>query len=1216
MRRLVNGIYQTKDQDKINELFSFLSGKPKCFDSLLDLCFSICIDQYPSDLVRAAFKTVIDWAENEGDNLDFSDRLLVTELDFRTNSSIEKTEKWFKKLEQPKLYKHGLYGQWKNLSPFIDRIRFNRLLAAQGQNQDPLKVVPNESDQKYTGNVLFERGVTRFSSIWGRAWAGEQLSPSFIVQEIKPSFELMRKPYSQTRDWTGWYEFEAAAVDYFNFAIRATSQHGHDCIQALAGAFIEDWDRRYWPTGWRREIAFTLYKEGYSRNGLVSVLDQIEKEIPDFDEIHSKISEYYELAIVWSKIGEPDRAARLVPKIFMGSFGIYHRKDRQFSHWVSWLAKFTTQHPDLAYDDICRFSSALVSLEQSGNGRGTQEAGRDLLAVVTCWNLQYGLKLLSWLFNQKGLHYAPGLTGLLSGMLARSNPSFREISTTIRKLLIPFEEYNPSNLSKQFVSLYGMLPCRGENEEIEKLITAVKTHSLPSNRYSWLEGIALGAREAGIDNSEYASIAISTPQEKHVTSEPSLKLKTGEKLTDEEAQLKVNSVESLFKLVRSVESVEYFRWVNLVQPFLKTMDAIQLDELHKLLQPFNPDNNVVSSITGELSKRGEVDRAIKLLEDLIENSDAKGWDLHWDGGSRQAIFKTLVEIDSKEWRPKALSSLVDDYISEYRYPSSLIWNLEEIVDILFEDKDVLPVWREIVDHVYQLDDFDQSSTPPALQDSHEDPSDSSLLIQFSFDMFDVGIPELAHMAHQAIVEFSIVEENWPEIHQQIAKRINKVGLTQIKVMSLLNSLANDCEGFVSQFITEISSLCASENFSVRMLALNLSNKLEVEGSLPPNERSKLPLVYELELPKFENRKEAIPFSAMRPGETLPDINDPIELLRPLTSEAKLVAKMANLPFENLAFRASELMKTLIPEGEWNKQAEEAYRKWMEGFGLKLTYHRLRPKVAKLALSYVVSELIDGGRIPLQKQELYLLDAIFKRSDEFLLALNPTIRPECIVVPQARNREISHNHDEWLGDIEQAFSHFVISLNTGQEILGELTTWVWMDWDMPTETRMSTVCHPQWNNNADIETPFALFPSMMNWSANDYPDISSTNDPSLVIYGSGSYIDHGGLEWLALNPSVGYSLGWSLSQKGLFQWVNEKGDIMVESVYWKDGPISRLPPKMDDICSNGWLVVASHEAVEQIREVIGEAARVNIVTRSYGKGSYEPTTNSVQKRCRW
>ncbi len=1214
MGRLIKGVCERKDEKIIEELFSFLSDKEEYIDHFLDLCFSICISQFPLALRTSAFHVVVS-SETEGDDLEGSNRLLVAELDYRINGSLEKNKNWLKDVEQPKLYKHGLHGRWKNLSLVADRIRLNRLLAALGEGIDPVKIVPSERDQKHKGNVLFERGLVRFSSIWGKGWAGEKLLPSFIVQEIKPSFELFRKPYGQTSDWIGWYNIDAAAVDYFKFAIKATSEHGQDCVLALATAFREDWQKRYWPVSWRREIAFALYEEEDDRDALVNVLNEIEKEISDFDDVHSKISEYCELSIIWSKIDEADRAAALVPKVFMGSFSIYHSEDDQFSHWISWLGKLVDQYPDLAYDEICRFSSALVNLEQSNNGQSTQEAGRDLIAIATRWDDKYGQQLLKWLFDQKGLHYNLGLTGLLSGMLDRPDPSFKEISTIMEKLLIPFEEYNSSKLSKQFASLCCMSSADGAEEQIEKIVTSIRTHLLPSNRCLWLEGIALGMREAGLNNSQYASMAISTPQVKHVTHDPSLKLKSGEKLTDEEALLKACSVESLFQLIRSVESVDYFRWMSLVQPFLKEMNVSQLDELHKLLQPFDHDSNVVSSIAIALSKKGEIDKANCFLKDLLNNLDATSWDLHWSGGAKLSIFKALVEIDSKQWRPKAISCLVDDYISEYRYPRNLIGNLDEIFDILFEDVDVLPIWKEIKDHVYQLDNFEESGEkPPTLLDGTEVPSDSDLLIQFTFDMFDVGIPELAYMAHQAIVDFARIEKNWPAIHREVANRVDKVGLTQIKIMSLLASLVDDCKDFVVQFKTNISSLCASENFSVRMVALDLSNKLGIEGELPPAGRLKLPLVYELELPKIENKEEAIPFSAIQAGNTLPDVDDPIELLRPFLDVAEIVAYKSNIPFENIVHRASDLMKTLVPETEWNKKAEEVYRQWMEGVGLKLTHNRLRPKVAKLALSHVVCELLDAGRIP--SQEFNLLNAIFKRSDEFLLALEPAIRPECIVIPQAIDREKYHNHDEWFRNIELAVSQFANNIETEKEIIGELTTWVWLDWEMPTEIRMSTICHPEWNSETDMKSPAAFFPNKGHWSASDYPDISSINENSLVIYGSDSYICHGCLEWLALNPVIGFPLGWSLSPEGLFRWIDEKGEIMVESIYWKDGPISRQPPKTNDICSNGWLVVASHSAVEQIREVIGKAVKLNVVVRRFGKDVYEPATVSTQQRVNW
>ena len=41
--------------------------------------------------------------------------------------------------------------------------------------------------------------------------------------------------------------------------------------------------------------------------------------------------------------------------------------------------------------------------ETVGNGRGTQEAGLDLITMTTRWNPGYGLKLLKVVIDHKGL---------------------------------------------------------------------------------------------------------------------------------------------------------------------------------------------------------------------------------------------------------------------------------------------------------------------------------------------------------------------------------------------------------------------------------------------------------------------------------------------------------------------------------------------------------------------------------------------------------------------------------------------------------------------------------------------------------------------------------------------------------------------------------------------------------------------------------------------
>ncbi len=181
---------------------------------------------------------------------------------------------------------------------------------------------------------------------------------------------------------------------------------------------------------------------------------------------------------------------------------------------------------------------------------------------------------------------------------------------------------------------------------------------------------------------------------------------------------------------------------------------------------------------------------------------------------------------------------------------------------------------------------------------------------------------------------------------------------------------------------------------------------------------------------------------------------------------------------------------------------------------------------------------------------------------------------------------------------------------------ELTEWCWLDWDKPIETRLSMVCHSGLPHSNTPQSASSFFPFRMHWAAKDYPYIEDIQEPSLIIYGSPGYVDLGSTEWLALNPIIGNLLGWSVASKGLFRWVNGSGELMVESIFWKDGPIIRQPPKTDDACSDAWLVVATPKAVDKIQQLTGEIIKINAVIRSYGKNPYALKTKTAEERNQW
>jgi hypothetical protein len=143
-----------------------------------------------------------------------------------------------------------------------------------------------------------------------------------------------------------------------------------------------------------------------------------------------------------------------------------------------------------------------------------------------------------------------------------------------------------------------------------------------------------------------------------------------------------------------------------------------------------------------------------------------------------------------------------------------------------------------------------------------------------------------------------------------------------------------------------------------------------------------------------------------------------------------------------------------------------------------------------------------------------------------------------------------------------------------------------------------VCHPGRPDPINIQEPYTFFSPSPNWYGFDYPYQEGVSQRDFtVIYAKPVKIELGVKEWLAVNPAIPLRLRWKHSPDGLFRWVDSKGNIMVESIRWQEGPIHRQS-RISDVCSEGWLVVASPEAAKMISKAVGAAIRLDAVVRLY------------------
>ncbi|MEK6686092.1 MAG: ATP-binding protein [Pseudomonadota bacterium] len=1172
-------------------------------DLLVRLDFNICQQHAAHPEAIPALDRLLAWAEQA--KLDDLDKVILAEYLLNIRNDVDGARQYAEGIKQPHTYSWS-GSQWKKLAPFVHRIRLNRLLATLGIKIDPIAAVPDARKPQERGNVLFERHLVIIASLWGLAKRKERLSGTEIVRRLHSALRLFHRNWNETNDWTGWYEFQGAANDYLDLMIRTVAAHGDEALIALSDEFEKLWtsesSQQYWPSDRRHKIASALYQQGDRRSRFVQRLESLQQGIGVWDEVHERVDYLGRLAQSWCEIGETDRARALIPRMLEGSFGIYHHKDRQLQQWVDVLAKVGAVAPSQIKKDLSHFAAAVLILEKTGRGRGTQDAATELLALAVNINPARGWRLCEWLWENGGIQFDTGVAGLLLGALRTEQPPIELILNLARHLYIPFVPHLYEPLVKQLAAgCIHYSPSDMAHRLLDELNQTLQVKAWPNERPSWWRALVAGIRQAGGDASRFEKRYFDNPGEQDSSSSV-LILKDGRKITFDEARVMVGSYGQLVTLFESIEKTDYFPWPWLLEPLIEWFTADQIRQISTRWESYLSNDALRNQFALRLYQLGHTSEALALLEPMLQKKSASGWDRHWDGGSRLYAFKGLIAIDPKNWRPRALKALIDDYTSEYRYPVNLIYNWEELTEILFELVPWDQLWPEFREHIYQLAEFSLAEDIPHLEAEYPCVLDKALLSVYSWAA-KLPINEVRDEVHKGLCEI-IVRGLAPTVTKDVITSLltdRPIGV--IQGLALLDSARFQGASITEEFSGPILGLCQSPDFVEREMARQLAESLEIKSdNAEETGTTKLPLVYSLKLPSIGNHDPTVPNHAIHPGEVLPDSTDPLEMIRPHEVEIEWLSRVTDIPLENLLERTVVLMRSIKPESDWNRAAEERIRGWLSDIGLKLAYNRQRPQVALHAISRVVAELADAGM--LDDDALAAAYDGLSLYDWRLADLEPQDRPKSIRKPDMP--ESFSSRGGWANNHEEVFKFFVDYLDDGFAVVGELSRFKEWDWNVPTELRLAMVCHPDWPVSPDDEvSAYRFFPDHHYWKAKNYPILPRAERfPSLVVRGYSRQELIGASQWLAFNPAIAIQLGWHLHKDGIFRWVDVDGQIMVESRWWQDGPMDRQPPRTREITGEGWLVIASTKAQAIIQNNISPLSILRAVKRNVGKDDEE------------
>jgi len=213
----------------------------------------------------------------------------------------------------------------------------------------------------------------------------------------------------------------------------------------------------------------------------------------------------------------------------------------------------------------------------------------------------------------------------------------------------------------------------------------------------------------------------------------------------------------------------------------------------------------------------------------------------------------------------------------------------------------------------------------------------------------------------------------------------------------------------------------------------------------------------------------------------------------------------------------------------------------------------------------------------------------------MLLRDPVNRP-AEILPIAGREKFGGKDETWLNGVAAAAPCAVRKMADGRTVLAEETKLKRLDWETATERRLSSL---HWVSSSAERDSEELFGRVFNAQVNRYSKLGEEEvEKSPVIRHDAYSYDSPGVHWLALNPCAGRQCGWKISNTDHFRWIDDNEGTMVESIWWVDGLVDQSPPHFEEEVGEGWLVVASAEAVSAIEASCGAMKRRIKVTRSY------------------
>ena len=905
----------------------------------------------------------------------------------------------------------------------------------------------------------------------------------------------------------------------------------------------------------RRYFSEELYsvgaisKEFAVQQGLSSTLD-----VDDEDPLQRQEA-CFENAIFLHSINEHALCQEWLLRASKVSAGTFGDKDYHLAYLADWLSRsIDSRQDDCTLPILEKFARAI---EVAGGG-GTRDAASSELHLILHLEPQRAISFAIELIDRGVLNVSQLIGSLIIGSAEREASPYLLLAIYVELLSL----IDLGDTSYAATSILNCFPIEKKVEISRIIMSSVRTNSLPSHRIEIARALQDELRKEGLGE------IILTDGLKKGTDDSSMKsslylLPTGKTETRDQVAKRLGENTEPEKWSPYPEGNKEFDWWSAI----KKAEIKSLAHLDAITSTFPPpeyrDVELLVWKSKWLLKFGNRKEAKQLAEQAIEQAKEGTWHRYHDGAEKKIAFEAMKTFAPGETLLQAREQFGKDLNSGKMNNYLLLEDLFDLLDFLELDWSDEIVCNILDDYLNQIlsatsDVPSYESLKQASDNASIDQALCSFLIHLlAFPVVDVGIGARKALSSYieidggGIVPLLLEKPCWDSVqleHVLIALHVGSQKNNQI----------------VHRLRDWILNLNTDESVAVRSVARRICEEQGWSWDEISN----------------RSRRPVLILSGSLSTDTT-DYEEAQQLVGGDVSTAFILHQIIFSWLEEAGIDAEEIRSEFYKiyheiNSSYLWAGVERLNRWKNSLYVN---HWLNPRaiLGREAAMRVLGNFSLSGKAPEGAEEAY--DFIYPIYDTILDLYQPIERTNEIIAMDWDSDDWNARDElnkAWLrGDGADNWENYP-ELIDGLYIIGEKSYFIQPDRDWPREERQRGLFF----NYIDPNQSRKILDTSHELTYESYKIGIGQRESQVIICNIEGRLIGPTYKWTAINSNFARKLGWSLSRDEPFAWFDSNGELMVKSVFWKDGWIWVKPPRFDTL-GEGWLVLASEKGLEMI-----------------------------------